>query len=50
MIDIRAWQLATMYPAYYPTTGPVFEPLVIEPDWSEEIMEAWEDYLEMEGQ
>ena len=50
MIDLRAYHLAMTYPAYYPTTGGVIEPIVVEPDWSEEIFEAWEDYLEMEGQ
>ena len=50
MIDIRAWQLATMYPAYYPTTGGYYQPLVDEPDPEllDELMEAWEDYLEMD--
>jgi len=50
MIDIRAYHLATTYPAYYPTTGSVIEPLVVEPDWSEEMVDAWQEYLEIEGE
>ena len=52
MIDLKAYHLAMTYPAYYPTTGPVIEPLVVEEDpelWGE-LMEEWDDYLEMEGQ
>jgi len=52
MIDLKAYHLAMTYPAYYPTTGPVIEPLVVEedPELWDELMEAWDEYLEMEGQ
>lgn len=33
MIDLKAYHLAVTYPAHYPTTGPVLEPLVDEPDY-----------------